>query len=105
MRKHCKEIIRFANSKERTVVWYKPRFSNKWDKTYYPAWKPQNKYILEDRYAELRKESIDTGIPIQVYRYISSKWETSRDELDFHLPIEYYRLEPDNYEYPIYQKK
>ncbi|HIP15554.1 MAG TPA: hypothetical protein EYG74_08700, partial [Sulfurimonas autotrophica] len=106
MRKHRDEIKRFADTEIGTKVWYKAKDRFRWVNTANPTWKEDNEYIVDDEYAELRKESVDTGRPIQMYNPVSSKWETPAFELDFDAPIENYRLKPkeEEFKYPIYKK-
>jgi len=54
----------------------------------------------------LRRKSVDTGIPIQVYDTISSEWRTPPFELQFDSDIKNYRLEPkkEEFKYPIYKR-
>lgn len=103
MRKHRNEIIRFANSESGTKVWFK--YANMdWGKIKIPTWYEDNHaYIVDDEYASLRKESIDTGRPIQVKDSVTGKWVIPSYELEFTLPLENYRLKPE-FNYPIYKK-
>ena len=106
MRKHRDEMIRFANREEGTEVWYKHGSMTEWNKSDAPRWSNDTTYVVDDEYAELRKESIDTGRPIQVSSDNGTGWITITQPtyIKFILPLEDYRLEPEEFEYPIYKK-
>ena len=104
MRKHKKEMIRFIESEYGTEVWYKNNNSTKWRKSQVPRWDKDTTYIVDDEYATLRKESIDTKMPIQVYNKELSEWQTPNFDLEFDGNIKNYRLKPDDHSYPIYKK-
>ena len=92
MRKHRKEIIRFANSEDDTGVWLRYYKWTIWVKTFTPRWSINNDYILDDEYADIRKESIETGTPVQMYIEEKGEWVTMTPDMDFTLPIKCYRL-------------
>ena len=52
--KHKKEITRWANCPDNTEVWYRA-CKNDWDKIKIPHWLINVEYIVDDKYAELRK--------------------------------------------------
>jgi len=56
--KHKDEIIRWANCPEGTEIWYREG-RNEWDKVMATGWLPNVKYIVDDKYAELRKAQAD----------------------------------------------
>ena len=91
---HRDEMIRFAKSEDDTAVWYRPKMSTEWLTGLKPLWNKNYIYIVDDDYAKLRKESADTGRPIQVYSILLSIWKTPTYKLDFSAHIESYRLEP-----------
>jgi len=93
-RPHKEEMIRFAESEAGTEVWFRPKTSTNWRTLLTPTWNEDYIYILDNKYAKLRKESADTGRPIQVYDYSSLKWETPTHELQFDVDLAFYRLEP-----------
>ena len=105
MRKHRNEMIRFANTEKGTEVWFKHKSRGEWEKEYYPYWIDDTFYVVDDEYAELRKESIDSERKIQVRNSITHKWETPPFEPKFGGGLENYRLEPEEeFKYPIYKK-
>ena len=57
-REHEKEMIRFAEAPEGTLVWQFFEDSNKWILVF-PGWDKNNKYVVDDEWAELRKAQID----------------------------------------------
>ena len=93
-RPHKEEMIRFAKSEDGTLVWFRRKSCTSCDTISSPAWHKDSIYILHNKYAVLRKESADTGRPIQVYNYSSLKWETPTHELQFDVDLAFYRLEP-----------
>jgi len=103
---HKEEMIRFAKSEEGTTIWYRRGTSDSWRLIKDPLWREDCVYVVNNKYAELRKKSIDEGRAIQMYNLISSKWETPIFELEFNSDIKSYRLEPkeDKFKYPIYKK-
>ena len=105
-RAHEQEMIRFAKSEEGTAVWYRYKSGTKWDTLLKPVWSKPYIYILDNKYAELRKESVDTGRPIQRYNMSSLEWETPTHKLQFDVDLAFYRLEPEEekFKYPIYKK-
>ena len=97
MRKHRDEIIRFANSEAGTRVWQKGK-GTLWTKTSFPLWNENHTYILDDKYAELRKSSIDTCRPIQ-FLSVYDGWTVPKGGLKFAGRLEDYRLKPEG---PVY---
>ena len=95
-------MLRFANSEEGTAVWTK-RGNGMWIITYFPSWNTKTIYVTDDEYAGLRKESIDTCRPIQIYTINTREWVTPSSEIEFTLPRQSYRLEVEEFEYPIYK--
>jgi len=93
MKTHRDEMIRFANSEEGTAVWFKHATMTEWKRNYIPTWSKDTIYIVDDKYAELRKENIDTGRPIQVLN-VEGEWVTQVVDLHFILSLSDYRLEP-----------
>ena len=104
MRKHKKEIERFANTEYGTKVWTKYK-DGAWTTTSFPSWHETHNYIIADEFAELRMESERTGRPIQL-RNKTGEWKTPPYDLAFTLPLENYRLKPkeEEFKYPIYKK-
>jgi len=102
---HKEEMIRFAKSEYGTAVWFRPKTSTNWRTILEPTWNKNYIYVVDNKYAELRKKSVDEDRPIQVYNILLSIWKTPTYELDFSAPIENYRLEPkEDHDYiePIY---
>ena len=93
-RLHKEEMIRFAKSEEGTTIWWRAKKATDWGIISNTMWYKGFIYIVNDKYAVLRKESADTGRPIQVYNYSSLKWETPTHELQFDVDLAFYRLEP-----------
>ena len=105
-RPHKEEMIRFANSEVGTAVWWREKTFDSWKLIKNPLWSEDYVYVVDNKYAELRKKSVDEDRAIQMYNTIDSKWETPTFNLDFSAPIESYRLEPkeDKFNYPIYKR-
>ena len=103
MRKQRNEIIRFANSELGTKVWCKRENETTWNLENNPTWNEEYIYIVNNEYAPLRKESINSERPIQVKESETGEWITPSYELEFTLPLENYRLEPEMFNYPIYK--
>ena len=104
---HRDEMKRFADSEDGTLVWFKRETDTRWRKTREPRWHKDSSYILDNKYAELRKEGIDKDRPIQVYSTIYSEWVTPISRLQFDIDIKNYRLEPkeeEEFKYPIYKR-
>lgn len=59
IKKHSAEIIAWARRKEGTKVWCKRKGDKHWVLQKSPSWDPQNKYVIDDDFAETRKEHID----------------------------------------------
>ena len=94
--KHKDEIIRWANAKQGTKVWSK--LSNKkWLLVNSAQWNPNNIYIIDDEYAELRKASADGKI-IQ-YKHGSEWFDTLTDSWEIAIDISKYRVKPDELTY------
>jgi len=93
-RPHKEEMIRFANSEVGTAVWWREKTFDSWKLIKNPLWSEDYVYVVDNKYAELRKKSVDEDRAIQMYNTIDSKWETPTFNLDFSAPIESYRLEP-----------
>ena len=105
-RQHKEEMIRFAKSEDGTEVWFRQKSGTNWDTVLKPAWAEDKIYVLNDKYAELRKKSIDEDIPIQVYNRLHSEWATPTYKLKFDADIKLYRLKPKEgeFKYPIYKR-
>jgi len=87
---HKDEIIRWANSPEGTMVWYKD-FGH-WIITDNPSWDSGTLYIVDDEWAELRKAQADGK---QLQRF-SGTW-VDEDTLNmgtFEEP-KYWRIKPE----------
>ena len=96
---HKDEIIRFANAEQGTKVWSK--ISNeKWLLVNSAQWNPNNIYIVDDEYAELRKASADGKI-IQ-YKHGSEWSDTLTDSWEITIDTSRYRIKPDE---PTYYYK
>ena len=106
MRKHKKEIERFANTEYGTKVWHKANGRTRWVNMANPTWEEDDAYIVDDEYAQLRIASIGEDIPIQVYNHSHSKWEIPTYKLQFDADRKNYRLKPkeEEFKYPIYKK-
>ena len=89
-RKHADEIIRFANSKEGTKVWFSHQFQS-WKLTDEPIWSDGSKYIVDDGWAELRKAEADGKI-IEA-RLSPDIW--SKHIINEEFAPSYYRIQPD----------
>ena len=57
--KHKYEIIRWACSPSNTAVWYTIKEYGDWFKTSNPSWMEDGIYIVDDKWAELRKAQAD----------------------------------------------
>jgi len=55
--KHKKVMDWFYNQPEGTEVWYKN--DNEWAEVRHPTWFLGNTYVINDKYAELRKEIVE----------------------------------------------
>ena len=55
---HKSEIIRLANSPQDTYVWFKQEGFG-WCRLAAVVWGPENKYIVDDEFAEIRKAFVD----------------------------------------------
>ena len=94
MKIHRDEIIRYANCTEGTKVWERyNRDGESWMLTDLPLWSKDCIYVVDDMYAELRKESIDTGRPIQAFSLVPG-WVTIKDASELTEPLRKYRLKP-----------
>jgi len=104
-RPHKEEMIRFAKSEVGTQVWFRQKTGTGWSTVLKPAWDKDYIYVVHNKYANLRKDSADTGRPIQI-RNKTGKWETPTHELQFDVDLEFYRLEPkkEEFKYPIYKR-
>lgn len=71
-KKHKDEIIRWANSHEGTRVWNKGPAS-RWQLIDNPRWTKDTKYIVDDRWSELRKAQEDGT---QLQRFDGEVWFT-----------------------------
>jgi len=89
---HRDEIKRYADSPDGTKVWSKSD-GGIWATTITPAWNKNYIYIVDDMYAELRKESIDTSRPIQTFNFVSG-WVTIKDASELTGTLSSYRVKP-----------
>ena len=73
---HKDEIIRWANSKEGTKVWVNYPNEDIWyllENTI--VWHPKNKYIVNDKYADIRKAyDLNPDLEIEVYDEDTREW-------------------------------
>ena len=72
MHKHASELIRWANAKEYTEVWYKRIGSKEWCRSRRVSWDSSSTYVIDDKWATIRKAIID-GKEVQVNR--GDGWE------------------------------
>ena len=93
-RKHKKEIIRYANSKDGAQVWFSHNFQE-WKLTEEPIWVDSTNYIVDDKWADLRKAQIDGKI-IEA-KITPDTW--SKHNLNESFAPSYYRIQPND---PIY---
>ena len=63
---HKSEMNRYINSKYGTAVWCKNPESDNWEKTGTPAWREDMLYVIDDKWASLRKSQYD-GHQLQYY--------------------------------------
>ena len=83
-RKHKEEIIRWANSPRSTRVWYRGiRFH--WYPLANPTWSEASHYIVDDEFAEIRKQFIDDYSKIQTV--IEGVWEKVKSHI-YHNSLE-----------------
>ena len=98
---HKEERIRHANSRYGTKVWAKPENKNeKWTSTNTPSWTENIIYIVDDKWAELRKAQVD-GKQLQV-NYLGEGWKDAKLKLrnaQF-WDAECWRVKPEE---PIYE--
>ena len=99
--KHEKEIKRWSECPDDTSVWIKEP-NEKWWETDIPGWNPDTIYIVNDKYAELRKAY--TEGKIIEYRYGISEWKKLSNP-SWNSKIESYRIKPDVTYYYQWEKQ
>ncbi len=92
---HKKEIIRWSNTPDDTLVWVKTERG--WELNSMPLWEPNRQYIIDDKYAKLRKAQVD-GATIQMRFKTEAIWKDWGWKdwgcADWSLPPEAYRVKP-----------
>jgi hypothetical protein len=76
-RVHKEEMIRFANSPAGTKVWCKSNANGMWGKLKMPSWDENSSYIVDDEFAELRKQFVDDPTQIEWCRELDEEWEVT----------------------------
>ncbi len=81
---HKDEMDKFSNSPSGIKVWFRSRQPGKrWELLEEPNWCIYNHYIVDDVYAELRKQFIDDRREIQVRDKYTNEWrDTVTDTLN-----------------------
>ena len=83
---HKDEIIRWANCPDDTKVWYR-RAESMWDIVVTPLWLFDVDYIVDDKYAELRKAQADG----KTILFLGEE----ADNLSFNNELENYSIKKD----------
>ncbi len=113
---HELEMVRWAQSKEGTRVWYRDKHASRWSMSPIctPSFHPSAQYVVDDEYAEIRKAFLD-GKTIQVktevcdWRTVSKtesvhRFDGVNEESDFYYS-EKYRIAPKEvYKYQMLYK-
>ena len=95
-KRHQQEIIRWAKAPKGTKIWYKQEGDAKWYITEGTKWYEDTQYIVDDKWAELRKAQAD-GKQLQ--------WINEGEFVDVTLKnsptglIKYWRIKPE----PVYE--
>lgn len=107
---HKDEICRWSKCKDGTKVWYRVKESKdkKWRKIRVPSWKEHNYYVIDDEWAEIRKQFIDDKSKVLVKSnksWIVTELDNVSEFGKGCYTVEKYKIKPECLYQWIYREK